>query len=77
MIDGEELWYCPITYGNSETTQAMSLWLGWRKGFMADDGNFLDQSNRYIDYMEYLDSNQNEYEQQEMERNNRKSRMKR
>ena len=39
---------------------------------MADDGNFLDQSNRYIDYMEYLDSNQNEYEQEQLERNNRK-----
>jgi hypothetical protein len=55
----------------------MTLWLGWRKGFMADEGAMLDQSNLYVDYMEYLDSNQNEYEQQEMERNNRKSRMKR
>ena len=41
---------------------------------MADDGSFLDQSNLYVEYMEYLDSNQNEYEQEEMQRNNKKMR---
>jgi hypothetical protein len=74
FIDGEEFWKCPLTYNNSFTAQTLTLWGGYRKGFLADNGSFLDQSNLYVDLMEYLESNQAEYERDEMERNTKKNR---
>tara|TARA_R110002020_G_scaffold402289_1_gene612486 strand:+ start:1171 stop:1446 length:276 start_codon:yes stop_codon:yes gene_type:complete len=72
IIDGEEVWKCPLTFVNAEVSQTMTIWAAYKKGFLPDEGAFLDQSNRFVEYMEFLDGNQGRYEQEEMERNNKK-----
>jgi hypothetical protein len=77
IIDGEEIWKCPITFLDSEVSQSLSIWAGYKKGFLPDEGSFLDQSNRFVEAMEFLDGNQGQYERDEMERNNKKMKAKR
>ncbi len=73
IIDGEEFWKCPLTFNNSFTAQCLTLWAGYRKGFLADKGSYLEQSNIYIELMEFLENNQAKYESEEMERSKKKS----
>ena len=73
IINGEEIWKCPLTFVNAEVNQAILLWTAYRKGFLPDEGAFLDQSNRFVEYIELLESDQNQYEQEEMEREKSKA----
>ena len=68
VIDGEEIWKCPLTFIDSEVSQSLSIWAGYKKGFLPDDGSYLDQSNRFVEYMEFLDANQSKYEREEFDR---------
>jgi hypothetical protein len=77
IIDGEEIWKCPITFVDAEVSQAMTIWSGYKKGFLPDEGSYLDQSNRFVEYMEFLDSNQSKYEQEEQKRQTSKLKRKR
>ena len=62
-----------MTFVNAEVNQAIMLWTAYRKGFLPDGGAFLDQSNRYVEYMELLESEQNKYEREEMDREKSKA----
>ena len=73
IIDGEEIWKCPLTFIDAEVSQVLTIWSGYKKGFLPDDGPFLDQSNRFVETVEFLDSNQGKYEREEMERTKKKS----
>ena len=73
VIDGEEIWKCPLTFNNASVSQTLTLWAGYRKGFLADNGSYLEQSNTYVELMEFLETNQAKYESEEMERSKRKS----
>jgi hypothetical protein len=73
FIDGEEIWKCPVTYNNTFTRQSLSLWAGYRKGYLADPGSYSEQSNLYLEVMEYLEGNQAQYESDEMKRNQNKA----
>ena len=65
-----------MTFVNAEVNQAILLWTAYRKGFLPDEGAFLDQSNRFVEYVELLESDQNEYERKEMERETKKMKRK-
>jgi hypothetical protein len=73
IIDGEEIWKCPITFIDAEVSQVLTIWSGYKKGFLPDEGSYLDQSNRFVEYMEFLDSNQGKYEREEMKRTKKRS----
>jgi len=66
IIDGEEVWYCPLTYNNVFTNQCITLWKASRQGFLADRGSYLDQSYIFTEVVEMLEHDQNEYEHNEM-----------
>lgn len=72
IIDGEEIWYCPLTYTNVFTNQCITLWKASRQGFLPDNGSYLEQSYIATQVLEMLESDQNEYDNKEMERKQKK-----
>jgi len=73
FVDGEEINRCPLTFMGVGESQALTLWMGWRRGFLASPGGVMDQSAVYVEAMEFLDGNQAEWEQEEMKRTQRKA----
>lgn len=73
VVDGVETNRCPLSYMGVAESHALTLWIGWRKGFLAEQGGLQDQSATYVEAMEFLDGNQAEWEQEEMKRSQRKA----
>ena len=68
----ERIWECPLTFYNEEVGQAFALYGAYQKGFLPDKGSFLDQSSRFIEYMEFIGSVQRERENDKLEQMKRK-----
>ena len=72
LYDGERIWECPLTFYNEEIGQALVLYSGYQKGYLPDQGSFLDQTSRFIDYMDIIGDSVREQERQEMDKMNNK-----
>ena len=52
------------------------LYGGYQKGFLPDSGSFLDQSQRFLEYMDLIGEEVREQQEHELERQKKKNKRK-